>query len=113
MLDYDVRRIGSQILLGISVERAVVDMITSVVQLRDGISYLRADHNDLDGLTLGDFGIYPVTLSVESNDSAIIMVDGPFIESSRNLSAGVYFCRSELLNVLEIVVGELRECSGA
>jgi hypothetical protein len=105
MRDYDVRRNGNAILLGISTNDAALDIVTSDATLRLCVELLQMRLSALATEQIGDFGIYPATLVVDSGDMATITVDGPEFEPARNLTAGICIEKRWLLQVLLEVVG--------
>ena len=106
IIDHDVRRIGSEILLGIALQDAVLDICTTDSQLQKCVELLRGSGDGLEGEKMGTFGVYPVTLSVDFNGRAIIMIDGPDFEPSRNYSAGLYVSQDDLLRLLQKVIND-------
>ncbi len=105
--EHDIQRKDSQILLGIAVESAVLDIITNDEQLRDCIKLLQEPHRGLVYLKMGSFGTYDVTLNVHHDDTASIFLDGPDFSQSRNQSAGIYVDKIELLHLLVDVLNSV------
>ena len=76
----DIRHNGAKLLLGIALENAVLDIVTSEVQLRECLQVLNEPQKTLVSPKIGIFGCYAVTLNVHSEDTVSIFIDGPEFE---------------------------------
>jgi hypothetical protein len=104
--EQDIRRSGTSILLGIAVENAVLDILTSDSQLEEGLKLLDHPHRGLVSINIGTFGVYPVTLNRHNDDSVSVFVDGPSFDHSRSQSTGMYFGKEEFQRLLlEVLQG--------
>jgi hypothetical protein len=102
--DHDIRRRDGIVLFGIALGDAVLDVVTNDAQLEQCIDFLQKPHDAMADIAMGKFGIYPVTLVVTREHVAVIMIDGPDFEESRNQAAGIYVDKNELLQLLLDVV---------
>lgn len=97
---HDVRLRGADILLGIAVENAVLDILTSEPHLRECLNVLNKAQTALVSLHIGTFGCYPVTLSVHPEDTVSIFIDGPEFEPSREQCSAIWLGKNELQQLL-------------
>lgn len=88
------------IALGIALENAVLDILTSDEQLRKCLQVLRDPHVGLVSVSMGAFGIYPVTLNLHHDDGVSIFIDGPDLEKGRCQSAAIYLAKEDLRRLL-------------
>lgn len=99
-LESDVRRNGELILIGISVEVAVLDFTTTATRLRDCLNFLGHPHQGLVSMQIGEFGNFPVTLNIHHNDSLSIFVDGPTFETERTMCAAIWLSKEDFRSVI-------------
>jgi len=97
---HQVLRRDSNILLGIGLDNAVLDIQTNEVLLHQCLNLLQEPHRGLVTAKMGTFGVYAVTLSLGHDDSVAIMVDGPDFNQSRNQSAGIWLEKQEMQKLL-------------
>lgn len=95
-----VLRRGDDVLLGIGLEKAVLDVLTSDGQLEECLQALRKPHRGLISVTLGTFGIYPITLNLHNDDSTSIFIDGPEFDECRTQAAAIWLQKEELEQLL-------------
>ena len=104
---HDVRRKDSSILLGIAVEAAVLDIVTSDAQLEDCVKLLEGPHSGLVSTRMGTFGTYPVTLNLHHDGRVSIFIDGPQFEQCREQCSAIWLGKDELRRLLvEVVQGK-------
>jgi hypothetical protein len=94
-----VRRDDS-ILLGIALENAVLDILTDDALLQKCERMLRESHVGLVSVTMGTFGIYPVTLNLHHDDGVSLFIDGPAFEKNRTQSAAIWVEKAELQRII-------------
>ena len=99
--EYDIRRRPDAILIGIALENAVLDFETTEALLRDCLAFLDTPHQGLVHMSIGRFGVFPVTLNMHYDDSLSIFVDGPMFEPQRELCAAIWLSKDELRLVLD------------
>jgi hypothetical protein len=105
--DHQILRKEQGIILGIALENAVLDILTSDAQLHKCLKVLREPHAGLVSVSIGTFGIYPVTLSLHHDDGVSLFIDGPDFYKSRSQSAGIWLGKEDLQRLLiEAVQGE-------
>lgn len=95
-----VLRRGDNVLLGIGLENAVLDVLTNDRQLEACLQELRKPYRGLISVTLGTFGIYPITLNLHNDDSTSIFIDGPEFDECRTQSAAIWLQKDELEQLL-------------
>jgi hypothetical protein len=106
IVNRDVRRIGDNILLGIALENAVLDIFTNDAQLQECLEMLEKPHRGLVYTKIGTFGIYSITLNLHHDDTVSMSVDGPDLDGSRNQSTGIWLEKEELRGLLaEVLAG--------
>ncbi len=103
--EYDIRRRGDAILVGIAVEHAVLDFETTEGLLRECLAFLDAPHVGLADIRIGTFGPFPVRLNVHGDGSLSIFVDGPPFEPPRELCAAVWLTEQDLRRVIGAALG--------
>jgi hypothetical protein len=109
--EHQVVRRGNNILLGISVGNAVLDILTSQAQLQECLKLLKDPLGPLklERTTMGAFGCYPVSLDVDKRGTASIFVDGPYFESTRSQSAAIWVGKEDLERLLVEVLDNINE----
>jgi hypothetical protein len=106
IIERDIQRIGGNILLGIALENAVLDIFTNDAQLRECLEMLGMPHRGLVFTKIGTFGIYPITLNLHHDDTVSMSVDGPDFDQTRNQSAGIWLEKEQLRALLaEVLAG--------
>lgn len=100
-----ILRKGDTVLLGIGLENAVLDVLTSDSQLGECLQVLQRPHRGLISITLGTFGIYPITLNLHNDESCSIFIDGPEFDECRTQSAAIWLRKQELEQLLIEAVG--------
>jgi hypothetical protein len=98
--DRDIRRKGENILLGIALENAVLDLVTTESQLRRCLNLLEERHQASVRAEMGTFGTYAVALNVDETDTVSLFVDGPYFEPSRSQSAAIWLGKEDLRQVV-------------
>jgi hypothetical protein len=104
--ELDVHRHGEAILLGIAVENAVLDVVTSVALLRECLDLLESPHSGLVSSRLGYFGDYPVTLNIHHDEAVSIFIDGPQFHPPRSQGAGVYLSKQDAGHAIKAALAE-------
>lgn len=104
---HQILRNETGILLGIGLDSAVLDFLTSNDQLRKCLELLDEPHRGLVSTRIGMFGVYPVTLNLHYDESVSICIDGPDFQQSRNLSAGLWVKKEDLKVILREAVHQL------
>jgi hypothetical protein len=97
---HQVLRKGTSILLGIGLDNAVLDVMTSESQLRECLKLLQEPHRALVYTQMGTFGNYAVTLNVDNGDTVTVMIDGPNFDPCRTQSAGIWLAREDFQRLL-------------
>jgi hypothetical protein len=95
-----ILRKGDGVLLGIGLENAVLDVLTSDGQLEECLQMLQKPHRGLISATLGTFGVYPITLNLHNDESTSIFIDGPEFDQCRTQSAAIWLRKEELEQLL-------------
>jgi hypothetical protein len=98
--DFDVRRRGDALLLGMAVDHAVLDVATSAEDLRECLAALDAPQRGFADVRLGQFGGCPVRVNLYHDGSVSVMVDGPEFEPTRSQVAGIWTTREELRHII-------------
>lgn len=98
--DFDIRRRGAAILVGIAVNQAVLDFETNEETLRESLAFLDLPHRGAIDMRIGKFGDFPVTLNVHHDDSLSIFVDGPEFDETRSQSAALWLTKEDLRRVI-------------
>src|SRR5665213_3325295 len=98
--DFEILHKGTSILLGIALEKAVLDILTDVHLLQDCLKLLREPHLGLVSAPMGTFGVYSVTLSLGHDDTTAILIDGPDFDLCRTQCAGIWPYKEDLQRVL-------------
>jgi hypothetical protein len=93
--DRDIRYENNRILLSIALQESVLDIDSDLSALQAAITFLHQTSEELRTMTLGSFGIYPISLVSLSSEQVCIFVDGPNFQKSKTQSAGVYFWKDE------------------
>ncbi len=100
VIDHYIWRNGANIVLGIALENAVIDVLTDVPQLERCLQLLREPHVGLVDTRMGTFGDCVVTLNFSADDIVAIVIDGPYYERSRNQSSGIWPDKEDLERLL-------------
>lgn len=95
-----VLRKGSDILLGIGLDNAVLDILTNEAQLQACLQMLEEPAVGLTSVSMGTFGIYPVTLNLHPDETVSIFIDGPDFEKCRSQSAAIWPGKEALRGML-------------
>ncbi|MEW4561917.1 hypothetical protein AB1K70_05285 [Bremerella sp. JC770] len=98
--EFHVIRQGQKLLVGIGLDNAVLDFVTTCHLLVEALRVLEEPHQGLVSCQLGSFGIYSVTLNLHQDDSVSIYVDGPAFASARNESVGIWLQKEKLHGIL-------------
>jgi hypothetical protein len=98
--EYDIRRRGDVILVGIALEDAVLDFETNEELLRGCVAFLDAPHKGLVDMAIGKFGDFRVRLNIHHDDSLSIFVDGPPFEPPRELCAAIWLSKPDMRDVI-------------
>jgi len=106
IIERDIRRVGENILLGIALENAVLDILTNDPQLQECIEMLEKPHRGLVFTKIGTFGIYTITLNLHHDDTVSMSVDGPDFYQARNQSAGIWLEKEQLRELLAEVLAD-------
>ena len=87
-------------MVGIALDRAVLDFETTEELLRDCLAFLDAPHKGLIDIGIGKFGAFRVRLNMHADDSLSIFVDGPPFEAQRELCAAIWLTKEDLRSVI-------------
>lgn len=96
----DIRRRGDAILVGIALDRAVLDFETKEGLLRECLVFLDTPHTGLADISIGNFGHFRVRLNMHHDDTLSIFVDGPSFEPNRELCAAIWLSKEDLRSVI-------------
>ncbi len=88
------------ILLGIALDNAVLDIVTTTELLRECLNIIEASWDCIVSSRLGTFGEFAIILSVFHDDTVTIFVDGPAFERPRDQSAGLYLSKADAIRAL-------------
>lgn len=102
--EHQILRKGSRILLGIALDNAVLDIVTSDAELQECLQILQQPQQASVRLRMGTFGNYAVSLNIDSGDTVSIFVDGPDFDHYRCQSAAIWLTKDELLNLLSRIL---------
>ena len=100
LTDHQILRKGDNILFGIALDNAVLDVLTDARLLQDCLRMLREPHRGMVSTSMGTFGSYPVTLNLFHDDTVSIFIDGPVFEAARTQSAGISLEKDVLARLL-------------
>lgn len=98
--EFDIRRRGEAILVGIAVEQAVLDFETTEGTLRVCLAFLDKSHRGMIDMPIGKFGNLEVRLIIYHDESLSICLDGPEFELTRSQCAGIWLSKEDLRNVI-------------
>jgi len=101
--DWQIRWRGEELILGIAVEGAVLDVVSNRERLARCIPALSAPQRGLNSITMGRFGEHVVTLNV-SGEEVSIFIDGPAFDDTRVQSAAIWVERTKLLAILDEIL---------
>lgn len=99
--NYDIRRQPDSILIGIALENAVLDFVTTDELLQECLSFVDTPHRGSADLSIGSFGPFGVTLNKGDDDQLSIFIDGPSFEPTRELCAAIWSSKDELRKVVK------------
>ena len=102
--DWQIERRDEEMLLGIAVEHAVLDIVTHRGLLTTCLAMLESPHVGHVDTRMGQFGDFPVTLNLHHDDTVSIFVDGPDFTSPRNQSAAIWVEKDRLEEILREVL---------
>jgi hypothetical protein len=98
--DHQIQRKNNSILLGIALDNAVLDIVTTDMQLRECLTLLTEQHRGLVRPQIGTFGSYAVALNIDNDDTVSLFVDGPYFEQTRSQSAAIWLGKDDLRRLL-------------
>jgi hypothetical protein len=98
--EWDIRRRGDAILVGIALDHAILDFETTAQLLRDGLVVLDAPHKGLRSIPIGTFGPFQVTLNKHPEGGVSVFLDGPPFEPNRDMCAAIYLSTQEMRDVI-------------
>jgi hypothetical protein len=104
--EHEVIRKESSILIGIAVESAALDFVSSEAQLQECLKILQESHKGMVRPQLGSFGSYSVALNVDNDEAVSIFIDGPYFNPSRSISAAIWLGKEELRRLLVEALGQ-------
>ena len=102
--DHQVRRRGDEIILGLAVQDAVLDILTNPCLLQKCLNILTEPQQGLVDTTMGKFGEFQVTLNRHADDTVSIFVDGPRFDGSRVQSSAIWPDKKSLVEIIEAVL---------
>ncbi len=102
--DWQIERRGEEMLLGLAVEHAALDIVTHRGLLTTCLAMLKSPHVGAVDTRMGQFGDFPVTLNLFADDTVSIFVDGPYFTSNRCQSAAIWFEKDKLEEILREVL---------
>jgi hypothetical protein len=97
---HQILRKDNSILIGIALDNAVLDIVTTEAQLRECLKLLQERHRGSVRPQLGTFGSYPVALNVDNEDTVSLFVDGPYFQPTRSQSAAIWLGKDDLRQLL-------------
>jgi hypothetical protein len=97
---HQILRKNNSILIGIALDNAVLDVVTSETQLRECLKLLQERHRGSARPQMGTFGSYAVALNVDNDDTVSLFVDGPNFEPTRSQSAAIWLGKEDLRRLL-------------
>jgi hypothetical protein len=96
---------GQTFILGIAVERAVLDIVSDHALAANCLHVLESSpHKHTAYTRLGQFGEFPATLVLEQDDTVSIFIDGPQFETTRSQSAAICVEKDKLRDILREVI---------
>ncbi len=102
--DWQIERRGEEMLLGLAVEHAVLDIVTNRGLLTTCLAMLKSPHVGAVDTRMGQFGNFPVTLNLFADDTVSIFVDGPYFTPDRCQSAAIWVEKDRLEEILREVL---------
>ena len=102
--DYQVKRNGDQILLGIAVQDAVLDIVTNPSLLQNCQALLTQPHQGLVDTAMGKFGDFQITLNLDADDAVSIFIDGPDFDQGRVQSSAIWPDKKALVEIIEAIL---------
>ena len=97
---HQILRKNNSILIGIALDNAVLDIVTSETQLRDCLKLLQERHRGSVRPQIGTFGTYAVALNIDNDNTVSLFVDGPYFEPTRSQSAAIWLGKEDLRRLL-------------
>ncbi|HTK85345.1 MAG TPA: hypothetical protein VL625_09700 [Patescibacteria group bacterium] len=104
VLDFQLDEKDGQILLGLSLGGAVIDILTSQKELAECLKLIETKDDVFEDVRIGKFGIYPVTVNLHRDGETSIFIDGPDFDKHRVQSAAVWLERDQLKTVIKSVL---------
>ena len=93
---HQILRKNDIILIGIALDNAVLDFVTTEAQLRECLRQLQERHQATVSPQMGTFGTYAVVLNIDDSETVSLFVDGPYFEPTRNQSAAIWLEKDDL-----------------
>lgn len=103
-MDYQVQRSRDNVILGLAVQEAVLDIVTTKTLLQNCLHLLTQPHHGLVDTPMGNFGEFQVTLNLDADDAPSIFVDGPRIDESRVQSSAIWPDKESLVEIIEAIL---------
>ena len=110
--DHQAQRKGDEIILGLAVPNAVMDIVTTVQLLGDCLRLLTKPHQGLVHTTIGRFGIFPVTLNLDNHDTVSIFIDGPDFDQGRVQSSAIWPDKKSLYKIVKTILENGQQPTG-
>jgi len=98
--EHTIHHNAGQILLGIALDDAVLDILTDKHRLQQCLRLLQEPHQGLVDTVIGTFGTFLVSLNVHFDESISIIVDGPVFDPPRAQCAGIYVKKDDITRVI-------------
>ena len=102
--DWQVQRRGDELIVGLSTDDAVLDIVSDAPTLQRCLAMLETQSNGLVDEQIGRFGVFPVRLVVGVNNSVSLFIDGPPFDRERTQSSAIWVEKESLREVLSHVI---------
>jgi hypothetical protein len=102
--DHQVQRKGDEIILGLAVRNAAMDIVTTTQLLSNCLRLLTEPHQGLVYATMGKFGSFPVTLNVDHDNTVSIFIDGPDFDEGRVQSSAIWPDKESLYRIIKTIL---------
>ena len=95
---------GEEILLGVCIENAIMDIRTNKNILENCLSIIYGHSAGLASVQIGNFGSFEVTLNLYSEGKASIFIDGPDFDHDRVQSSAIWIEKDNLKDLISNVL---------
>ncbi len=104
--DYQVQHKGEEIILGLALENAVMDIVTNMSQLKNCLDILSEPQDSFINCPIGKFGNFQITMNLHHDDTVSIFVDGPSFKEDRVQSFSIWPEKESLKRIIESIIKE-------